>query len=119
MQLPQIGAPAVLDGCDDELPGGILVGSCLVNMEDKIPVRVLNLQKKSVRLLKGNHLGKLTEATKEIKQVGNGEEKDAKIMGGRYSVNSYTDIPSHLVDLIGKSSKGMTYMQCQCLTELL
>ena len=33
VQLPQIGAPAVLDGCD-ELPGGILVGSCLVNMED-------------------------------------------------------------------------------------
>ena len=53
VQLPQIRAPAVLDGCDDELPGGILVGSCLVNMEDKVPVRVLNVQNKSVRLLKG------------------------------------------------------------------
>ena len=30
VQLPQIGAPAVLNGCDDELPGGILVGSCQI-----------------------------------------------------------------------------------------
>ena len=64
-------------------------------------------------------MGKLTEATPEIKQVGNGEEKDAKFLGGRHSINSYTDIPSHLVDLIGKSSKGMTSTQCQSLTELL
>ena len=86
MQLPQIGAPAILDGCDHELHGGILVGSCLVNMEDKVPVRVINVQNKSVRLVKGTHLGKLTEATTEIKQVGDGEEKDAKILGGHYSV---------------------------------
>ena len=88
-------------------------------MEDKVPVRVLNVQNNSVRLLKGIHLGKLTEATREIKQVGNGEEKDAKILGGHYSVNSYTDIPSNLVDTIGKSSKDMTSMQCQSPTELL
>ena len=88
-------------------------------MEDKVPVRVLNVQNKSFRLLKGTHLGKLTEATTEIKQVGNGKEKDAKILGGHYSVNSYTDISSDLVDLFGKSSKGMTSMQYQSLTELL
>ena len=119
MQLPQIGTPAVLNGCDDELPGGILIGSCLVNMENKVPVRVLNVQNKSVRLLKGTHLRKLTEAITEIKQVGNGEENDAEILGGRYSVNSYTDILSDLVDLFGKSLKGTTSMQCQIFTELL
>ena len=102
VQLPQIGTPAVLNGCDDEMPCGILVGSCLVNMEDKVPVRVQN---KSVRLLKGTHLGKLTEATTEIKQVGNGEEKDGKILGGRYSVNSYTDISSDFVDHFWKILK--------------
>ena len=44
-------------------------------MEDKVPVRILNVQNKSVRLLKRTHLGKLTEATTEIKQVGNRKEK--------------------------------------------
>ena len=118
VHLPQFGAPAVLDGCDDELPSGILVGSYHVNMEDKVPVRVLNVQNKSVHLLEGAHLGKLIEATTEIKQGGNSERKDAKILGGHYSVNSSTDMPSHLVDLIGNFSKGMK-MQCQSLTELL
>ena len=46
-----------------------------------VTVRVLNVQNKSVRLLKGTHFGKLTEATTEIKQVGNEEEKDAKNSG--------------------------------------
>lgn len=51
MQVPRTGTPGVLDSCDDELPSGILVGSCLFNMESKVPVRVLNVRDKRVTLL--------------------------------------------------------------------
>lgn len=36
VQVPKTGTPCVLDSCDDELPSGILFGSCLVNMESKV-----------------------------------------------------------------------------------
>lgn len=69
VQVPRTGTPGVLDSCDDELPSGILVGSCLVNMESKVPLRVLNVRDQRVRLFKGMHLGKVTEATDEIQHV--------------------------------------------------
>lgn len=47
VQVPRTGTPGVLDSCDEGLPSGILVGSCLVNMESKVPVRVLNVRDQS------------------------------------------------------------------------
>ena len=94
-----------------------MFGPALKIWKIKVPVRVLYVENKSVRLLNGTYLGKPTEVTTEIKQEGNGEEKDATILGGHYSVNSYmyTDIPSHPAKFIGTSSIGMTSMQCQRL----
>lgn len=38
----------------------------LVNMKSKVPVQVLNVRDERVLLVKGMHLGKVTEATDEI-----------------------------------------------------
>lgn len=48
LQVPRTGTPGVLDSCD-ELTSDILVGSCLVNMESKGPVRVLYVRDQTVR----------------------------------------------------------------------
>lgn len=69
MQVPRTGTLGVLDSWDDELPSGILVGSCLVNMERKVLARVLNVRDERFHLVKGMHLGKGTEATDEIQHV--------------------------------------------------
>lgn len=58
VQVPRTGTLGVLDSCDDELPSGILVGSCLVNMESRVPVRVLNVRDERVRVVKGMHIEK-------------------------------------------------------------
>lgn len=94
MQVPRTGTLGVLSSCDDELTSGILVGSCLVNMESKVPVWVLNVRDGRVCLVTGMHLGKVTEATNEIHVFANSEPEE-------------------------KSSKGMTQLQRQALTKLL
>lgn len=78
MQVPRTGTLGVLDSCDDELPSGILVGSCLVNMESKVPVREINVDERA-RLVKGMHLGKVTEATDEIQPVSANSEPEGEI----------------------------------------
>lgn len=78
MQVPRTGTLGVLSSCDDELTSGILVGSCLVNMESKVPVWVLNVRDGRVCLVTGMHLGKVTEASGEIQlflQTMNKKEK--------------------------------------------
>lgn len=55
VQIPRTRTPGVLDSCDDELLSGILVGSFLVNMESKVPVRVLNVRDQRVCFVKGMH----------------------------------------------------------------
>lgn len=123
VQVPRTGTLGVLDSCDDELPSGILVGSCLVNMESKVPVRVLNVRDERVRFVKGMHLGKVTEATDEIQHVFANSEPEGE-MPARNSLfgssgNIRECVPSHLIDLVEKSSKGMTQLQRQALTKLL
>lgn len=60
LHVPRTGPLRVLGSCEDEFPSGILVGSCMVNMEIKIPVRVLNVRDERVRHVKGMHLRKVT-----------------------------------------------------------
>jgi hypothetical protein len=51
----------LFDSFDVELPGGITIWSCLVNMEANVPVRLLNVRYEKVRLVEGTHQGKLCE----------------------------------------------------------
>ena len=50
-------------------------------MENKVPVRLFNIQNKSVQLLKGTESGKLTKATTKIQHDDNEEGKEANILG--------------------------------------
>lgn len=92
-------------------------------MESKVPVRVLNVRDERVRLVKGMHLGKVTEATDEIQHFFANSEPEGE-MPARNSLfgssgNIRECVPSHLIDLVEKSSKGMTQLQRKALTKLL
>lgn len=123
VQVTRTGTPGVLDSCGDVLSSGILVGPCLVNMESKIPVRVFNVSDQRVRLVKGMHLGKVTEATHEIQHVFANSEPEGEIVAGKsifdLSGNIRECVPTHLIDPVEKSSKGMTQLQRQAFTRLL
>ena len=56
------------------LPGGIQIGSCLVNMDNTVPIRLLNLMDHEVRVKKDDMLGKLVEA--ELVPEGNCQNLD-------------------------------------------
>jgi hypothetical protein len=72
VQTPHAGTLAVLDTCNDGLPGAILVESCLVEMEATVPIRVLNVRDEKIRLVKGTHLGKLCETGNEVHMLPTG-----------------------------------------------
>ncbi|XP_061191756.1 uncharacterized protein LOC133199998 [Saccostrea echinata] len=121
VQVPQSGILSVLDSCNDDLPNGVLVGSCLVNMEDKVPVRVLNVRDKKIRLAKGTHLGKLTEVSEDIGSaavsVGTAHQIEVDETIGRKAESE--TVPAHLLELAEKSSKNMTKSEQQALVSLL
>ena len=56
------------------LPGGIQLGSCLVNMDNTVPIQLLNLMDHEVRVKKDDMLGKLVEA--ELVPEGNCQNLD-------------------------------------------
>ncbi|XP_061190471.1 uncharacterized protein LOC133198392 [Saccostrea echinata] len=121
VQVPQSGILSVLNSCKDDLPNGVLVGSCLVNMEDKEPVQVLNVRDKKIRLAKGTHLGKLTEVSEDIGSavvsVDTAHQIEVDETIGRKAESE--TVPAHLLELAEKSSKNMTKSEQQALVSLL
>lgn len=69
------------------------------------------------------HLGKVKEATDEIQHVSSNSEPEGEIVAMNSlfgsSGNVRECVPSHLIDLAEKSSKGMTQLQRLALTKLL
>lgn len=82
-------------------------------MESKVPVRVLNVREERVRLVKGmqtQHVLANSESEGKMPARNN-------LFGS--SGNIRKCVPSHLINLVEKSSKGMTQLQRQALTKLL
>jgi hypothetical protein len=110
VQTQHAGTLAVLDTCSDGLQEGILVGSCLVEMEATVPIRVLNVRDKKIRLLKGNEVHTLPTCTGGKPETGN--------LRQAFPTTAKENIPAHLAELIDTSSKKITASQKQDLTNL-
>lgn len=69
------------------------------------------------------HLGKVTEATDEIQHVFANSESEGEIAAGKCIFDSSGNIrkcvPNHLIDLVKKSSIGMSQLKRQALTKFL
>jgi hypothetical protein len=121
IQTPHAETLAVLDICNDGLPGGILVGSCLVEMEATVPIRVLNVRDEKIRLVKGTHLDKLCETGNEVNMLPTctGGKPETGHLRQALPSTANENIPAHLAELIDTSSKKMTASQKQDFTNLL
>ncbi|KAK3098956.1 hypothetical protein FSP39_024662 [Pinctada imbricata] len=101
------------------LPGGIQVGSCLVNMNSKVPVRLLNLRDHDVTIKRDFVLGKLTEAEDQLPEPSttetDNEESESQIL-----VDSCQKIvPEHLKELFKESVVKLSGTQKQSVADLL
>ncbi len=85
-----------------------LVGKTLVHTNDTIPVRIMNLSSDAEKIYPGTHIANLSIVSKvhDVK----GKVPDKQTPG---------NIPSHLQDLYGKATVGLSQKQCVEVATLL
>ena len=96
---------AIVGGNIPQQPKGLLIGRCLVDLEKPVlPVRVLNPARHTYRVAKGTELASCEPVVNVYTQ------QDRGFIGGT--------LPTHLVDLLQRSTKYLDQMQlrqAECL----
>ncbi|XP_060083176.1 uncharacterized protein LOC132562451 [Ylistrum balloti] len=118
LENPSQPSQAILETFNHQ--SGLQIGSCLVCMNQTVPVRVLNLKDCEIKLSESTFLGKVEEV--DVDQKFNNAEAVFPIAETKHLQNSVgVDIcvPLHLQDLFSESSNGLTNPQRQRLCMLL
>lgn len=118
---PRPGVSAVLEPAG--LADGVSSGSVVVEMEEKIPVRLCNLSPATVKLPEGTCLGILIEAevepTATQQEAPAQDERSPAAQVRRLKPADVLDLPTHLRGLFTSASEGLTEDQQEAFLHVL
>ena len=110
---------AVLEPADLRQPG-VMVGSVLVPMSQRVPIRVANFSNNPVALPRGSYLGRLVEVDPEPLLQASPDHGDIdKPKVRRVLKQNPLDVPKHLRTLVGSASEKLDEQQQNQLAAML
>ena len=117
VEVPKPGVSAVLEPAN--IAEGVLSGRVVVDVAQRVPIRLCNLSANEVILRKGLCLGVLVEAKEEPLTLGSDVVDEEPTRLRRVETRKTEELPEHLLPLYEAASQGLQVEHRDTLRQLL